>query len=269
MFVEITLPFYMVFPRALRAFAGCCFVIQMLLIHLTGNHGFLNLIILLLALMWIDDRSWSFLIPAQYRRPRPPVQAVPPSSRFQVGGGLVLFFLWAPLLFASTFPPGKVPLWNPWSPLASWIREAGLCNHYAFASVIPRMRLGFEVQGSRDGQTWKPYTLRYQPSNPFLPPRYANLHMPRLDQNAWLASMTALSPEGQPPPPWVRRWMDGLLVGHPATLSLMGSNPFSEGPPVQVRILLSGQRFADPVSRRRNGRWWNSRFAGLYAQAAR
>ena len=56
--IELVLPFFLFGPRRARLFAVGGIATLQLLIALTGNYGFFNLLTLLLCLMCVDDAVW-------------------------------------------------------------------------------------------------------------------------------------------------------------------------------------------------------------------
>ena len=72
--IEVVLPFFLFAPRRIRLFGVGGIATLQLLIALTGNYGFFNLLTLLLCLMCVDDAVWRRLAPSRSRVNRPRVR---------------------------------------------------------------------------------------------------------------------------------------------------------------------------------------------------
>jgi len=45
------------------------------------------------------------------------------------------------------------------------------------------------IEGSLDGKTWRPYEFKYKPTDPKQSPRFAGIHMPRIDWQMWFEGL--------------------------------------------------------------------------------
>ena len=79
----------------------------------------------------------------------------------------------------------------------------------------------------------------------------------------WFAAMSSPSEH-----PWFTVLLIRLLEGDAATLGLLRTNPFPDGPPRYVRALHYAYRFTTRDERRRTGRWWNRELVDLYFSPA-
>ncbi len=72
-------------------------------------------------------------------------------------------------------------------------------------------------------------------------------------------------------PAYARAWLLPLVVklleGDPATVRLLGSNPFPDKPPTYLRAVLYRYRFSTPAERRATGTWWVRELVGEYLPA--
>lgn len=118
-------------------------------------------------------------------------------------------------------------------------------NGYGLFARMTTNRAEVILEGSRDGRTWKPYTLPYQPGPLDRAPPVVLGHMPRLDWQMWFA---ALSSRGHNP--WVVSLMHKLLEAEPAVLRLFEHNPFADAPPVWIRARIYDYRFSAEEG------WW-------------
>jgi predicted DCC family thiol-disulfide oxidoreductase YuxK len=75
--IEVGIVFLIFLPRRVRALAACCVLWLQMLITLTGNYNFFNLLTMLLCIFLLDDAALRGILPpslrarAQQRAPRP------------------------------------------------------------------------------------------------------------------------------------------------------------------------------------------------------
>jgi len=54
-------------------------------------------------------------------------------------------------------------------------------------------------------------------------------------------------------------------MNSPSVLKLFAANPFPNGPPQQVRIVIWQYWFTDLATKRKTGAWWRRELLGAYA----
>lgn len=64
--------------------------------------------------------------------------------------------------------------------------------------------------------------------------------------------------------PWLERFLERLLEGSPAVLSLLAADPFPEGPARILRVSLYRYRFTDWDTRAATGAWWTREYLGPF-----
>jgi hypothetical protein len=243
--VELFAPWLILAGRKGRQVAFWSFLLLMAGIQLTGNYGFFNLLTAVLCLSLVDDRFWSKRPGTLETADDPPAGAMGPVRL--AGAALV-----ALLSLSSIFEAFGIS--SPIEPIGRALRPYQLVSSYGLFAVMTRSRPQLVIEGSRDGTTWVPYTLPYQAGPLKARPRYAPLHMPRLDWQLWFAAMD--SPQRNP---WLLRTVRGLLQGSPEVLALFAADPFAGQPPKAVRISLYDYRFSDGGKN-----WWTRRYEQLY-----
>ncbi len=250
-FVELVVPFFYFAPRRLRLLAGGFTALLMLLIALTGNYGFFNLLTVVLCVPLLDDRALRWLrtdAPAKaYRRW--------PRALMALVAATVIAF--TPLLVYSALRPGA-----PWPGFADraygWLQPFRSFNSYGLFRVMTTRRPEIIVEGSDDGEIWLPYTFKYKPGDPSRAPPLVQPHMPRLDWQVWFAALGSCQRT-----PWFVQFLVRLLEGAPEVTALLESNPF-EQPPKFIRATLYDYRYTAPSELRGDGRWWQRENLGLY-----
>src|SRR5258708_3266830 len=90
-FIELVFPLLIFAPRRFRLFACAGFAIFQMLILLTGNYCFFNLLALALCLPLLDDAAFRALLPARWR-PVAPTGSPPSATRWPLLATLPLAF---------------------------------------------------------------------------------------------------------------------------------------------------------------------------------
>lgn len=278
--VELGAPPLLLTTRRLRHVGAWSILGLQLLIGLTGNYGFFNLLTVVLALLLFDDAAWSRLLErvgagrALLARLGGPVRPVAGGIRrtflpafaavaLVVGGAQVV----------GSVAPGLVP--GPVARLEGAIGPLDLVDGYGLFAVMTTTRPEIEVEGRRNGGAWRPYRFRYIPGPPGAPPPVTGPHMPRLDWQMWFAALTAersmRAGSGAPAyDPWFLAFVRRLLQGSaPVTDLLDPASPFRRRPPDAIRARLFEARFTRPSRLRRTGLWWERTEVGMYLPPVR
>ena len=266
MFIELALPFYVFFPRVFRSMAAAGFAGLMLLVYLTGNHGGMPWLVILLALTLVDDRTWREILPEGRG---PAVSDTPLVERRPSPTALTWLALWGPLCVGfvwSAHPEAYPP---PWRQTARVMDAAGSMHRYGMFGRVRPQRFEIEIQGSMDGQHWREYLFKSKPGHPQRLPRLPAPHFPRLDWMFYEVAGGVGDPLSAQRHPWLGRLAEGLLANNPQTVSLLEVNPFPDHPPVYLRLVTYEVRYADPVTRRERGVWWVRTVRGLYMPVVR
>ena len=264
--VELALPFLVFFPRRLRMFAAACMIALQILILLTGNYTFFNLLAIAIALFLFDDRFVSRFLSRKWL----PGQWVPENS---AGAGLFPQVSSGPLVTAAAlflFALSCFRLWLTFAgsvpaPVAAVIRYTAplqIVNTYGLFAVMTTTRNEIVLEGSLDGQNWKEYEFRYKPGDLKRAPRWVAPHQPRLDWQMWFAALG-----NYPSNPWLVNTVVRLLEGSASVTALLPANPFPDRPPLWIRGIVYEYKFTDFSERKRSGAWWKREPRGQYLPA--
>jgi hypothetical protein len=224
----------------------------MLLIALTGNYGFFNLLTIVLCLPLLDDRLLWRLTPVRFR-PSSDFFRKSASNRWSGIAPAVVIGISALVFFTGTLGEGP-PRW-----LAPVYRTSTF-NNYGLFAVMTTERREINLEGTSDGETWKPYEFRYKPGALARAPVWTAPHQPRLDWQMWFAALGDYRRND-----WLANLMTRLLQGEQTVLALMGENPFEDEPPKQVRAVIYRYEFTDPEEHHATGDWWKRSDRFLYA----
>ena len=274
--IEIGLPFAVFGPRRLRQLACAGFATLMLVIVLTGNYGFFNLLSLVLCLALLDDRSLRQLLPSRLSahlsaalrwmtRPQlPQLRCWPRMPPFAAKMRRRLTH-WLTVGAASTLvllqivPMGRT-IDRQWSPpkvlveLHSELASFRLVNSYGLFANMTESRPEIIIEGSHDGLNWQRYDFPYKIDGVDDAPTMAwPGHMPRLDWQLWFAALRGKC-RG-----WVVHFFQRLLEGSPSVSKLIGHDPFQTRPPRYLRSTLISLEFSSPEHYDNTGHRWITR----------
>ena len=272
--IELLVPFWIFAGRRLRHIASLLTISLMLLIQVTGNYGFFNLLTAALCLPLLDDRFLHYLLRRKTRLA--PTAATTNSAWQPLGNRLVL----AGLLGISSLilieelvrthgmaqhnPSARSnPAWitnglnfcethllAPLRPrLLTPIRSWRTINGFGLFRVMTTRREEIVIEGSANGRDWFAYEFNWKPGATERPPRILGPHLPRLD---WLMWFAALDTNGN------RDWLISLArhLTHdtPVVCALLASHLNPETPPRYIRFAYYHYEFTRPE--RASGAWW-------------
>ena len=255
---ELVIPFLIFAPRRLRT-VGCIGLVALqILIILTGNYCFFNLLTIALCLLLIDDVMWKALLPKRFM---PTIHTIEKPSRqyrrIGIAVAATLLFLLSSIRFGGQlFREAQLPD-------VAWIAPFRSVNTYGLFADMTESRPEIIVEGSNDRITWKTYQFRWKPGDLTVPPKWVAPHQPRLDWQMWFAALQGSHRNT----PWFLNFMGALLQDKSEVLQLFAENPFPDSPPRYVRATLYDYRFTDLTAKRSEGAWWSREWKGIYCPA--
>ncbi len=262
--VELALPFLIFLPRRLRVLPATGFLLLQVGIAATGNYGFFNLLSTILVIPLLDDAMLARLLPARLGWKLPSARSWVGLPRRLVTGAVCAGVLVTGLAVMGARLGWPDPLPSPARSLLSWTGPWRTLNGYGLFAVMTVRRPEIQIEGSRDGITWKPYRFRWKAGSLDEAPPVVAPHMPRLDWQMWFAALG--SPRTST---WFARLLEQLLRGSPEVTGLLADNPFPTDPPRQIRATLYEYRFTSPEEARASGgNWWKREEKGIYAGPA-
>jgi lipase maturation factor 1 len=251
--VEIIVPFFIWTPRRPRLVAAGLIIFLQIVIALTGNYCFFNLLTIALCLLLIDDAA----VGMGRRADRAPVAGASrghllPSRLCKyaaVAVIIVTFPINASLIFSAFKPQARPPDW-----LASFYEQLEafrVVNGYGLFRVMTKDRGEIVIEGSADGIDWLPYEFRWKPGDVKRAPGWCAPHQPRLDWQMWFAALG--SPRENP---WLGGLILRLLEGSGDVSRLLAHTPFRDTPPRYIRAIFYRYRFTTSEEHRQTGAWW-------------
>ncbi|NDB96470.1 MAG: hypothetical protein EBZ78_09990, partial [Verrucomicrobia bacterium] len=208
----------------------------MILIALTGNYAYFNLLTAALSLTLIENRYWPLF--SQLKMSSLPWTPIPWRRLSSITAAIQLSLSF-PMLLATTglIPRLAVPIFNNWErTFAPW----HLSSSYGLFAVMTTRRPELTLERSSDGIQWQPIVFEYKAGPPDrLPPQIAPFQ-PRLDWQMWFA---ALSAEHGQLPGWFAEFIKKLRVGSPAVTGLLVPGQPTLSSNTYLRIRLDHYRF--------------------------
>ncbi len=252
--IELLLPPLVLFGRRGRAiaFVGCATL--MIVLALTGNYGFFQVLSVLVCASWLDDgHLGDATTPAAHRaglRDLPVLAAAPLLIAAALANN-------APRLGVEGLVPAGL------APLASAARQLRVANGYGLFAVMTTDRPEIEFEGTEDGHNWFPIPARYKPGPLDRRPPQVAPHQPRLDWQLWFAALSTCDDN-----PWVRTLMRRMLESAgPATRLLHPDAALRR--PIAVRANLWSYRFTRYDGEIAPAAYWTRTWIGPYCPVVR
>lgn len=257
LFFEIVIPIFFFAPRRLRHIAGGLTILLQVLIFVTGNYTYFNLLTIVLCISLFDDRLLKRIMPSFVKSQLTDFVSL---SRLHhmvliigvmiVGSLSIVHF--GRQIFQVEFPAQVVETVDRFRPLR-------LVNTYGLFARMTTERPQIIIEGSRDGEEWKVYGLRYQPQALSDMPIFVAPHQPRLEWQLWFAALGNYENNR-----WFVSFMRRLLEGSSDVNALIGDNPFPDDPPRFVRARRYDYHFSDWETLNATGEWWQREFRDDY-----
>ena len=258
--IQLGVVFLIFGPRRIRYIGCAVLVFHEVLILLTGNYCFFNLLTIALCLLLLDDTVFSRWLPGNWKfSGQKEKKLVSVWKKRLVTGmslgalGICIMLYAVPLLITS----GNYP--SIYVAIANGIRPLHLFNSYGLFAVMTTSRPEIIILGSDDRENWFPYEFKWKPGNVANKPEFIAPHQPRLDWQMWFAALSNYERN-----PWLIQFMIRLLQGSPPVVALLGSNPFPDRPPKYLQALVYDYRFSDAETRNREGSWWTRKLLRPY-----
>ncbi len=260
--IEILLPLMMFMPRRYRFFAAWVTLGLQLLILLSSNHNWFNLLSMILCLFLFDDKAVARVLPQGVQRfllrgwdtrVQRPVTVL--SNGFKkvlaavvVTAGLLNILRMSAVTDLGTASNEALDVLQQWH----------VVNSYHVFPTMTQRQLELKIEGSIDGREWCEYEFVYRPNALDKRPEVIIPHQPRLD---WMMWFVTLHPRFIP---WFDQFLTALLENAPGATSLLKSNPFAEQPPQMLRVKVWHYQFTTPQEREESGNWWKRSDLGLF-----
>jgi hypothetical protein len=261
LFSELLVPFLIFFPRRFRYIAAAITILMQLLIIMTSNHNFINLLTIVLCLFLFHDPLVKRIVPSSLRQRIEIPDMRPGRLRNALTVVVALLIVPASLIGFSAYfvpPPGMPSILQGFS---QSVQRFGIGHSFHVFPTMQTQRQELVIQGSDDGNFWQTYEFRYKPGNPARAPGIIIPHQPRLDWMVWFV------PTQQPlQMAWFARFIQQLHQGSKSVTTLLKHNPFPDHPPRYLRVVSYDYRFTTPEEREQSAKWWIPVYLGHFPQ---
>ncbi len=261
--IEIGVSFLIFLPRRPRVVAFWGLVFRELLIILTGNYNFFNILSITLCICLLDDAHLRRILPRRMaaagrpRRDRPRIALIP--RRLNTALAAVVLLVSGVWMVETFVGFGRLP--QACQSVLRYSMRLGSVNNYGLFRSMTTSRPEIVVEGSDDGRTWLAYEFKWKPGDVSRRPGFVAPHQPRLDWQMWFA---ALGDFHHARNRWFAGFVKRLLEGEPDVLALLATNPFPNKPPRWVRAVLYDYHFTNARTRRKLGTWWTRKRLRAY-----
>jgi hypothetical protein len=224
-FVELVVPWFLLFSFRIRTLAGILFLIFQFSIMVTGNYAWINYLTLLMIIPAFDDRALKVIFSNKILLKWQKVKDIKITSSPQKLTILILLVF----ITVLSYQPFK-NLIGPRQAMNTSYDQFHFVNSYGVFGSITKKRYELIIKGSNDGTNWLEYEIPCKPGNPLQMPCIRSPYHYRITWQIWFAAMGR-----QENSPWVAHLVYKLLIGEPYTLSLLEKNPF-ETPPKYIKV---------------------------------
>jgi len=264
--VELLVPFLIFGPSFLQPLAFLLLVSLNLMISLTGNYGFFNLLYSILCIPFLDDKVLTgnlFSLMGFLRFKEEYAMPTFSWTSMLIEAPLLVVMLSLSLVpFVHAFSSiDIIPLPPILLQIYSSLSTFYLVNSYGLFAVMTTARIELIIEGSHNGNDWYPYEFKYKPGNVFRRPPFIPGHMPRLDWRLWFLPLQPSIPK------WFLRFLEKLLEGNKSVLDLLAKPLHPQlraKPPSRIRVLLYAYTFSSYQQWKERGKWWDRKLLGRY-----
>lgn len=196
---ELIIPFFILLPRKMRRIAAFLLILFQLLIILSGNYGFFNLLTIVLCISLLDDQ---YLKQFFYKAVIDGKSSLKKYKVFVVARRVLSIFVLVLFCFSSYIYIGRDLKGNQSkgshvSEDVSFFEEKTLeisqisrsINAYGLFRVMTKTRPEFKIELQFEDSLWIPIDFNYKPNRVERKPAFFFPHMPRVDWQIWFESL--------------------------------------------------------------------------------
>lgn len=259
--IELVIPFLFFLKKPFRLFAAIITIFFQVLIMITGNYCFFNLLTIALCLLLLDDSVFLNLLSGKFKNSILP-QLI--SKKIIYWHKWIITFMCSFIIVISSVLMLRMLGVNneafvPVMKIYRYLSSYHLVNNYGLFAVMTTTRPEIIIEGSKDGENWYEYEFKYKPGNISKPPQFVAPHQPRLDWQMWFAALGRCEDNK-----WFINFCLRLLQDSKEVKSLIKNNPFPKKPPKYIRTLVYDYDFADFKTQKEKGHWWKRELRGGY-----
>ncbi|MFT5386977.1 MAG: hypothetical protein ACI9E5_000099 [Candidatus Omnitrophota bacterium] len=263
--IELALPFLIFLGRMPRLIAAGGITLLMVLISITGNYAYFNLLTVIICILFLDDNMWRHIMPSSWMSKLSWSGAGKKKDENLIVKNFCIGILTVMVVILSTTQLLRITLnvksvMKPFRYITDLSRPFHFVNSYGLFATMTKERPEIIIEGSYDGQEWYAYEFPWKPGDLKRKPSQVAPHQPRLDWQMWFAALGGNYKSNQ----WFIPLMKRLLEGSESVTNLLINNPFEDKPPTHVRALIYKYEFTTSEERRKTGQWWKRHSVALY-----
>lgn len=258
-FIELIVPVFIFISGTTQTIAACLLILLQVLILLTGNFAFFNVITLGLCLGVLPDSFWSSVFTQSFFQT---VSQWTVAEAFSTELAILAFIFLVPAAYFWVYKTlfDKSKSLDFMLPYMRFLYPFRTSNPYGLFAMMTKNRPELIIEGSNDGQHWMEYGFKYKPAALNKMRAFIAPHQPRLDWQLWFASLENFGENL-----WLQNLIARLFAESPEVQGLMGADPFGGKSPKFLRILKYEYTFSDFISLRKKGEWWQRRLVEVYS----
>ncbi len=265
--IEIFCPFLIFGNKLSRRIAFGALAGLQVLILLSGNYTFFNLLSIILCFTLIEDSLWKRIFPVSLGASLENAATIT-NTKWQLVQKIMVLPMVAILGLANlcvlvAHTAGGEALPANFREFAKNVRQLHLVNSYGLFAVMTQKRIEIILEGSNDGKEWLAYEFPFKPGDLHRPPPIVAPLQPRLDWQMWFAALGTVEQN-----PWFISFVQKILEGDKAVTALLSKNPFPDRPPRFLRAQSYEYHFTDVKELMSKGTWWKRTYVGEYMPVA-
>ncbi|WP_413584761.1 lipase maturation factor family protein [Bdellovibrio sp. HCB274] len=249
--IEVAVPFIIFIPGVPSFAAALILIFLQILIVLTGNFAFFNLLTIGMCLGLVADRFWiftdtSWILPVGISTE----VAVTVLIALLPGN---LFWIYKTVFEKST----ALDFMLPWMRFLFPFR---LTNPYGLFAVMTKSRPEIVLEGSNDGSNWLEYEFKHKPTKLTHRPTVVAPFQPRLDWQMWFAALETFNENM-----WLQNLVTRLFDECAEVQELLKTDPFEGKSPKFMRFVKYTYQFSSWNELKSTGQWWRRDHFSVYS----
>ena len=194
---ELVIPFMILFPRKIRRVALFSLIIFQVLIIITGNYGFFNLLAIVICVTLIDDQLVGIYFNKWFKSGKEGKENLLQKIKLAFGLIILSCFIYTTLFFIDRDLKGNRPnvnqRYNDISSIGRNLIQAAQVtrsmNAYGLFRVMTVTRPEIYIEALSSDSIWHPILFNYKPVEPSDRPKFFFPHMPRIDWQIWFEAL--------------------------------------------------------------------------------
>jgi hypothetical protein len=295
--IELIIPWLIFMGRRPRIWAALAFTALMLMVIVTGNYCFFNLLTIALCLWLVDDEWLEGFLPVKkfnsqfFANPMEILNFKIKERLLRLGFAsedfaqksfrllahvfILLIFLYYSVvhscLIISRAPiplSCRVPFAQLSETLLVPVQNFHLISPYGLFAIMTTIRNEIVIQGANDvpGQLalsdWLDYEFYWKPGDTKAMPSQVAPYQPRLDWQMWFAALSDYRAQA-----WFVNFCIRILQNNKDVLHLLKNNPYPDAAPKYIRAVVYEYKFNDLETYARSGEPWQRDLKELYLPA--